>query len=999
MRALVIALAVGLVGAILAFFLGPTIVDQPRVQAELHRLVEGATGAGFVAEGGIGIDLLPVPTLSLKRVVLGSTPARPRLAADRMDLTIDPSTLLTRALTTGHLAISGVTLVRPRFAASVPSAGAGLAAIADFLRADRFQSLARVSVVDGRLDLETSRPGPLDHVQALAAVVQRAAVSGRTMLTASALTPAGEPVTLEGEVAEPTANAPTAIRFALSRGSVHDVGRIEFRGFGSLGSQALRLRGALAIDAASAGALTKILQPFDPAAILPAVNVAVAGPIAVRSRLSLAQGRLQLDDLDLRLGSARFGGSLMMEMGAIARLEVRLSATEITLDAGLPDKERRAGRPLADLPAIIAAIHGPEAFLGSVRLDVDALHLNGETIRQTHLDLGLDGSGAVDIAAASARLPGNGRITLTGRVEPHDGQGQLTGRLGLSADDLPTTLAFLGPAEPSADLLPRALDGTASLRIDAAGIEATGIDLRLDSSTVRGDARYRAAATPQLAITALADRISLARAPRLPAGERLRSLLAPLAGLDLDLDLAAQRGLVGLVSLGRSRLHAAIEHGVLELRELTLDDVDAAHLRLTGRADLRGGGFDLAGEISTPQPLPILRALWPQTPATMARFGPVRLNAALHGFPDRTEVNSGLEAAGIHATLTGSTGPDLDLAHTDLRLEAGIEALWTGLRNAGLASPALIGPAGPTRIDAQIKRTGERWRLTGGGSLPDGLLEVALSLTTRAAGPRLDGSVALPRLDPTLTRTATDLLRDWASRLTPDNAADPTAYLGRLPTAAIPWQRLRAASGELTLATGRIAGTRLTLHGRLDDGDLVIDGLDLPLAGGRLGGALTLDADGRSGLMGARLDLTAADAARLAGLMGFGAGVDGKADLSLQLAGGGQSIAELTDDLEGSGHLRLDRGHLAVDGRTLDVQELGGPLVVERGVVEAPPPGLDLAFPGGTGRIPLRFDLAAWIAEIGVGAMTREPPGAPPPPQRLIGAPGRLEAVVPAPPP
>ena len=995
MRALVIALAVGLIGALLAFLVRPTVINQPRVQTELRRLVENATGADLVVGGRIGVDLLPVPTLNLLRVTSGGDRLRPQLAVDRMDLVIDPLALLT-----GRLAVRRVILIRPRLAAAVPAPDAGFSALGDVLGTDRFRHLVGASVVDGRIDLLGTSTQALDHVHDVDAELRREPDSGRISVTATALTATDEPVEIDGEVAEPTNAAPTAVRLALARGPDRDVGRIDFRGFASLrpggsgpareaghvSEAAVELRGEIGVDAASTAALSRTLEPFGLAADLPPLPE--LAPIALNGRLTLDQGRLQLAELDLRLRAARLGGDLSIDLGAIPRLDARLTAGEIALGPA----------PFARLAAVLGRVRGPEALLGRVRLDVDALRTRDQTIRQAHLDLGLDGSGAIDIASASARLPGNGLVSLKGRFEPGRGDPRLEGRLEVSADDVAGVLPILGATGVPGLVLPRTLEGGAAVRVDANGATVSDAELRLGGTRMAGSARYRSGPAPVLAISARADQLSLIDRPDPTALRRLRALLAGPEGVRIDVDLALERGLVGLVRLGRGRLRASLDKGVLSLRELALDDVEEARLRLGGSVDLRGSDFDLAGEVGTPRPTPILRAFLPQAPATVARFGPTLISAALHGSAERTRVDLTLNAAGIHAAITGSTGPALDLSSADLRLDAAIGALWAGLRNVGLAGAAFGGPVGATRIEAQIRRVGDSWTVTGGGPLPGGELDLALGLTSIGAGPRLDGNITLPRLDPALAQALSDLGRGWATRLGAEAWTGPLAYLGRLPTRDVAWDRLFAGSGDLSLATGTVAGTRLMLHGRLDEGHLVVDQLDVPLAGGRLGGVLTLDARGPSGLLGARLELTRARAERLAAMLGFGQGVSGDADVFLQLAGGGRSVAELADDLDGNGHLALDQGRMTVDGRTIDVQDLAGPIVVERGIVTAPPPGLALTYEGGTGHVPLRFDLATWIAEIGLGALP-SPPAAAEPAQRLIGAPGRLQEIVPAPAP
>ena len=138
------------------------------------------------------------------------------------------------------------------------------------------------------------------------------------------------------------------------------------------------------------------------------------------------------------------------------RLDIALSASRLDLDAWLPVL-LRAG-------TTIAGIDVPIGF----DFSAEAAPLGGGTLEHVRAKFDLVGKDLV-VRDASASLPGNGRLHLSGRVARDDPEhARFEGDARLDAPVLRTTLRWLEEAMPGA-LPPRPALGCAKWRAPAGG--------------------------------------------------------------------------------------------------------------------------------------------------------------------------------------------------------------------------------------------------------------------------------------------------------------------------------------------------------------------------------------------------------------------------------------------------------------------------------------------------------------------------------------------------
>lgn len=969
MRALFFAFVLALCAVAAAALAAPRVINRPATQAQLQELVEAATGAELLVRGRIVVDALPRPRLILVRTGLRGLADGVEVDADRIDLAISPLALLR-----GRLVVHEVRLVRPRLRTSSVTSTGALELLARTIAREILPDLDGVTVLDGRVDVEGSAEAGLGRLREIDVQAQREPAASRIVVTASARGGTGEPVRLQAELRQPAGGGAGSVQVELVRGPEGNAGRIDFRGFGALAGGAPSLRGALTVEATSLPALSRVMEPVMP--ITPPPGLQPMTPIALTGRLTLDDEAVRLTEIDLRLGSTPIRGEAAFTASSPPRLDVSLEAAELSADE------------LADtrLLAALRSTSPPPGVVGRIAMRAQAVHWRGGTARDARLELGLDGAGRIAMERASLRLPGGGDAYLSGTLNAGSPAWRFDGRMILRAEDSDAAARFVGAHLPLP--LPPGLDLSAGLRIADGQVSLQGIRGRLGPSGIAADVVWTVGERPRLAVTGSVDRWTLPEdlARAMPPSVR-RGLIEALRPIDLEVDVAVERTLIGLVRAERGRLRLGAERGSVRLHELSVESLEDARLNVVGSAALDGGPFALAAELHAPRPTLLLRALGAEVPPTAVRFGPVRLVGSLKGDAAGSDIEVVLNARGLRASLAGSTGAGLDTGRLDLVAEAVADDPWAVLRHAGVA--AIDGPPGAARARLRLQRVGSSGTLTIDAGAASGRLEAALAMSGLDGRPRVDGRVLVPRLQPDLTQALLQL----APTDLPSGLQNPALVLGRLPSMPLPWEWMQLADADLEVELH--SAQDLRFNARLADGHLAVSGIEATIAGGRMSGTLTLDANKGAGSLGAELDVVDARAASILQGVGFGRGVGGAADMHLQLAGSGRSLTEIVGDLAGRGRVALRDGRLEMPSHRLEQVTAEGELHVDRGIVTAAGPGLALRYPNGAGRLSVRFDLLAWIAETAVEAAAID--GSGPIAWSAIGTPGRLQSVPAAP--
>jgi uncharacterized protein involved in outer membrane biogenesis len=138
-----------------------------------------------------------------------------------------------------------------------------------------------------------------------------------------------------------------------------------------------------------------------------------------------------------------------------------------------------------------------------------------------------------------------------------------------------------------------------------------------------------------------------------------------------------------------------------------------------------------------------------------------------------------------------------------------------------------------------------------------------------------------------------------------------------LPTAAVDVSRLKTMNADVDIDAAKVVNAkglpldRMKTHVLLKDGVLVLDPLDMGLAGGRLAGRLRLDANANPVAVQTRLDGRALELNRLVpGSKSLSNSV-GKLQAQLDLSARGGSVAQLLGTANGNVALLMGRGEIS----------------------------------------------------------------------------------------
>jgi len=829
------AVLVGIVALLLllaaTLVVGPGFVDwqaaKPRLEAELSR----AVGRPVAVDGALSLSLLPRPRVTAEglRVANRSQGSEAELLrVARLEMRLAPLPLLS-----GRFEVQSLRLIRPVLLLERLEDGSGnwiapRPAARAFSR-DRLLdvlSLEAVELRDGELVWRDHRAGQEERFTGLDALLAAESLRGP-------LSSQGRLLYRDREVA-----------FDLGLGGTDRHGGQPFSLQLALPEAAgaeLRLVGRLepgAVPAAIGGRLQ--LRGPDTAALLRELGIDLSPSLSLEQPLDLAaalrwdDGGLTLEAIEADLGEARLEGRLALRPGPAPRLDLALTTRFLDLDL-----LRGADGP--DWPRFLL----PAGLEGELELTAERLLLYGGSLRGLRL-AGRFERGGLLVEEAAVQLPGGARLSLEGRWQADRDLPRFAGRFEARSTNLRAQLAWL-------DLEPEGVGGDRLRRFALeAVVEAspelvtlTEATLDLDLSRVTGGLALAPRRRPAFGLRLDLDRLNLDAylgAATLPDREIL-------ARFDANLDLRAERLILGGRYADDLMLEGTLQRGELELRHLRIGDLAGARLRAAGRFEgLADALPQLAGaslEVEAPDSARLLDGLGLAAPELLRRLGAFSLSGSLSGDRRAAEVNLDLAARGAQAFLALSLeeeGEGWRIAEGRLDLDSLPAADAAALLGyAGAGWPARLG-----RLD-----------LESAFSESGGLLAHATRLRTGGAELRLEGSSAGLWDGPLLSAANLELSH-------PDGAALLHSLLGRDPELAPAPLTLRAAveasPERLSLESleGRFGDA--PLRGRLErtlgaadprlDLELVLESLTerallVPLLGAELLDRPLLDEEGR----------------------------------------------------------------------------------------------------------------------------------------------------------
>jgi len=547
----------------------------------------------------------------------------------------------------------------------------------------------------------------------------------------------------------------------------------------------------------------------------------------------------QLDFADIQVSrddpanaSAIATGSASLRLGSHIDAKADLSASLLDLDelAGAKSRDvlRKAGS-LAVIDGLLALLPGDMSLEG--RIKVTSLKSEGQSFDNVELAIAADRD-RLTVNRFSSGLPGRSEMLFKGRYFTAPGGGELSGDLGLEANDLREFTLWLWPGlRESLGSLWTGNRGRLKLQtglsVTPQGLRLTGSDFELDGEPGKGALAVTSAGRGAVDLDVESGRFDLdAYAPQgIPAFEAaakqgaggvLGFLLPRPDAPDLRLKVKADELLMNTVTAQDVALDLQSGANGLDLRALNIGSVGGANVTASGLILDNGKGADgsISVDVKADDPGGLIRLLGLASgdglPGWAQNLGATALRADLGVKPGEGGLVTTLKAGGTAGPLTmsasGTVGPDSALsgkARIDAPSSSPVLAL-IGLASAGqdtmpggLALDARGSMALGFQTTATIQALGGRLDYQGVTSL-------------LAEGYGLDGKLSLRATDAAPLFAATGMpVADYASGVLVGDAAlawgdgkwtlaDISGRLGTVPF-----------SGEASLTPANVLDARL----------------------------------------------------------------------------------------------------------------------------------------------------------------------------------------------
>jgi hypothetical protein len=972
---LTIAIAVAALAAGAAYALSQ-VVAREDLRERVIRQAEAITGSTMTIAGPVDVNLLPRPTFSFADATLAPAEGDGlRLAAERIDLRVNPLPLLRGLVEVDHIRLLRPVLHLSRDDAP-PLGGFGLAAggLSLPFAPERF---TRLTVIDGRAVVDAGAGAPqLERINLeLVAEDERGPFSVSGDFFAG-----GQSFELDGRLGRLSRDATTTLQLDLaSHAPRPGAVRLAFRGLLGHGPEH-RLRGQMTLGGRDlrAGIEAVAAAVGEEAPPLPDW---LAQGYQIGGALDAVRDRAEVDELSASLGGIEGSGRL--------RLLRTTAAPRIGLELSIPRLEM-PDRPALDISPLDLLAQAAERLDGEIDLAVQVIAWRGEEARRARLSLDLGPEDGATIEQVRAVLPGNADLGFSGRLVPSGESMALEGALTAVTDDLPLLLDWLGlPRPPPAGRQPAVMSLATDLRLEPAALRLSDLELRIDTSRITGSAALEHLGHPRLAAALSIDRLD---ADAYWPGTDTRDLLEALGAWVGTTDVALDGSIARLTWQGLRFETVAIAGraiaGIVSLDEVRARGVAQSELALRGEIDFASRHLSLDGRLESPRPALLARRLGWQPPLALARLTPLVVEASARGWQDALTIGGALRVQDIELDVGGDLAFRKGLAGLGLQIEARHPDYAALVRELGQpAIDAVAGTREPFHLTARLRRD-ETVDLAATGSVALGVTRITGEIGWREGELR-------PRLDARLSvgDATWDALRPLAALagLRPDPALLAGSVLGNLPTGPLPLDLLAAVDGRIEVSgRGGLAGERLELVASQEDRRLMVERFSLPALGGRLEAEMVLDQARPVPFAAVALTLDQVDARKLAAQLRLPPAIEGTADLYAEATLTGRSPFELVRNLAGDLTFSVRDG--AIEGLG-PLAALDASFDIHRGIAEASAARLELE--GGEARIEGVADLLLWVADLTVEIDAAAAPEGTPRRFKLVGALDRLRPLVP----
>ena len=517
--------AVALLGlAALGLATVPRMIDWNAYRADIEAQADRYSGHDVTIDGSIELSLLPRPVLTARDVTVTGAADQPAgfvLTVGEADVVMEIGPLLA-----GRPVVRDLTLKSPALAvdgASSRKLRSWPPRWRDWAAPFTTLDLDSISITDGKITLETDRPGEQVGLSALALEL-RIRGPNRPLEAEGLFKTRRHRFTMTAAFGRPDKDGASASKLTIeAQNGIDEVttlrfnGRIEAQGLdGRLSLAGPDLQHGLAAIAAAGG------SPFS------FRSIEEAQAFALEGRIEADRRGIRSEDLQLKLSEKLGKGRIDLQLHPRMQLD---------LDAELPTLRLARG---ADLGGILSlGIPSElEALPGRIEIDLRELLYRGQAARQASVKLETGHDGVTVVERAKVQLPGLIDMQFEGELQPSNAGPRLRGKLAAVGDNLKSSLSWLDLVDAD-DRSEGGRSFSLEGDVDASSTEIalSALDLRLDSSKFGGKAGVRLGERRRLSLDVDVERLNLdLYASDQSAKDAVIGLVERFKGFDADIE-------------------------------------------------------------------------------------------------------------------------------------------------------------------------------------------------------------------------------------------------------------------------------------------------------------------------------------------------------------------------------------------------------------------------------------------------------------------------------
>jgi uncharacterized protein involved in outer membrane biogenesis len=440
---------------IVAALVVPFFIDLNTYKALIAEKAKEATGRDLTIDGNISLSLLPTPSVSVEGLKFGNAPGGK--APNMAELESATVKIALMPLFSGKAQVESIILKKPTIVLEKLADGKGN------------WEFTPAAVTSATTPAAPATPGSNTGAGSYDVVIDSASIEDGTVIYRDLAANTEQKVeNVNVDLALGSLQGPfeakgglktfgTALDFALKLGKLDPAApmpiEINFTiedakaqlGFSGQADMSAAndpakpiITGMLTGKGESIAKLRSVISGVDEKSQPPAL----AQSFSISGAISAGKSAAAVKDVAFTYGDVTGKGDFAAKFGALTEADINLNVVRIDLDKLLPAVE---GAPKSEAPAAAAdttaAATKPNEFMlpknivANFNLDIAQIAYQGKSIDATKMVAQLK-DGQVEVSQLSAQLPGNTAFTLSGILEPRDGQPSFTGAIKANSDNL-----------------------------------------------------------------------------------------------------------------------------------------------------------------------------------------------------------------------------------------------------------------------------------------------------------------------------------------------------------------------------------------------------------------------------------------------------------------------------------------------------------------------------------------------------------------------------------